>query len=42
MARLALRTADWLTEHPLRCAVVGVAVIAASAVLSSLFPGPWC
>lgn len=38
---LQLRTADWLTEHPVCTALVAVAVVALAWLLSHLMPAPW-
>jgi broad specificity phosphatase PhoE len=36
-----LRTADWLTEHPLLTALVVVSGLALAVLLSHLMPAPW-
>lgn len=38
---LQLRTADWLTEHPLLTVLVVVAGLALAVALSHLMPAPW-
>jgi hypothetical protein len=38
---LQLRTADWLTEHPLLTALVVVSGLALAVALSHLMPAPW-